>query len=410
MRLGYRTQGLVLGDGERYCLLVDPGTGMPLFYPNLFVTTQVRNRSLSAASMNAASAAINVLLTYCSERGINLESRIRERRFFSPAELDTIRDECQKRRSKHGGAAVVPFLGRKATQRIGAGSEYARLTHVANYVRWLSHTLLGSAIDTVAARQIDQVHRGLIGRRPIGRRGAAVKNGPTPEQVAVLLEVVDPIGGKSPFRDDGTRVRNALMMDFLFYLGIRGGELLNIRISDIDWKRHQLVIARRPDEKADPRKRQPLVKTLDRRIPLSDALVDRLHSYVVKHRNKVPGARKHDYLFVTHKGGKTQGQPLSISGYQKLIKVIAAAAPELKGIHGHLLRHGWNERFSDFMDRQERPPSPEKQEAMRSYAQGWKEGSGTSATYNHRFLQRKAHEAQLELQRSTIRLPKGVDE
>ncbi|WP_426662439.1 hypothetical protein [Rhodanobacter aciditrophus] len=137
---------------------------MPLFYPNLFVTTQVRNRSLSAASMNAASAAINVLLTYCSERGVNLESRIRERRFFSPAELDTIRDECQKRRSKHGGAAVAPFRGRKATQRIGAGSEYARLTHVANYVRWLSHTLLGSAIDTVAARQIDQVHRGLIGR------------------------------------------------------------------------------------------------------------------------------------------------------------------------------------------------------------------------------------------------------
>jgi hypothetical protein len=136
---------------------------MPLFYPNLFVTTQVRNRSLSVASMDAASAAINVLLTYCIERGIDLESRIRGRRFFNPAELDAIRDECQKRRSKHGGVAVVPFRGRNAKQRVGAGSEYTRLTHVANYLRWLSHTMLGSTVDEATARQIDLIHRGLIG-------------------------------------------------------------------------------------------------------------------------------------------------------------------------------------------------------------------------------------------------------
>lgn len=118
MQLGYRTQGFVLENGERYCLLVDPSSGMPPFYPNLFVTTQVRNRSLSAASMDAASAAINVLLTYCTERGIDLESRIRGRRFFNPAELDAIRDECQKRRSKHGGVVVVPIRGRNAKQRV----------------------------------------------------------------------------------------------------------------------------------------------------------------------------------------------------------------------------------------------------------------------------------------------------
>jgi len=409
MRLRYRTQGFVLGDGERYCLLTDPASGMPLFYPNLFVTTQVRNRSLSTASMDAASSAINVLLTYCTERGIDLENRIRERRFFNPAELDVIRDECQKRRNKHESAAVVPFRGRKTRNRVGAGSEYTRLTHVANYLRWLPHILLGSTVDGSTARQVDLVHRGLIGRRPIGRRSAAVKSGPTPEQVTTLQDVVDPAAGRSPFKNGSVRVRNALIIDLLFYLGIRGGELLNIRIRDIDWKRHQLVVARRPDEKSDPRRRQPLVKTLDRRIPLSDTLVERLHTYVTKHRNKVPGARKHDYLLVTHKGGETQGQPLSISGYQKIIKVIATAAPELEGMHGHLLRHGWNERFSDYMDRQERPPSPERQEAMRSYAQGWKEGSGTSATYNHRFIQQKAHEAQLELQKGMVRLPKGVD-
>nr|WP_256470293.1 site-specific integrase [Luteibacter flocculans] len=269
--------------------------------------------------------------------------------------------------------------------------------------------MLGSAVDESAARQIELIHRGLTSRRPIGRRNAEVKRGPTPAQVATLWEVVDPEGKKSPFQDNSVRIRNALMVDLLFYLGIRGGELLSLCTTDIDWDRCQIVIARRPDERTDPRKRQPLVKTLDRRIPLGDALVDRLHTYIVKHRNKVSGARRHVFLFVTHKSGATQGQPLSISSYRKVIRAIAAASAELKGLHGHLFRHGWNERFSEYMDRQEAPPSPEQQEAMRSYAQGWKEGSGTSATYNRRFVERKTHETQLQLQEKTIRRPKGID-
>jgi len=114
-------------------------------------------------------------------------------------------------------------------------------------------------------------------------------------------------------------------------------------------------------------------------------------------------------LCVTHKSGATQGDPLSISSYRKVIRAIAAASPELKGLHGHLFRHGWNERFSEYMDRQEAPPSPEQQEDMRSNVQGWKEDSGTSATYNRRFVERKAHDTQLQLQEKAIRLPKGID-
>jgi len=64
-------------------------------------------------------------------------------------------------------------------------------------------------------------------------------------------------------------------------IGIRGGEVLSLCTTDIDWDRCQIVIALRPDERTDRRQRQPLVKTLDRRIPLGDELVDRLHTYIV---------------------------------------------------------------------------------------------------------------------------------
>lgn len=278
MQRKYRTHGFVMGDGERYCLLVDPDTGIPLFHPNLFVTTQVRNRSLSVASMDAALASINVLLTYCVGRGIDLEKRFRGRRFFSPAELDAIRDECQKRFRKQSDSKVAHLARSRVGQRIGIGSEYSRLTHVAKYLRWLANTLLGSSIDEATARHIGEAYGSLLARRPIGRRNAGVNEAPTAKQLKTLQEVIDPQGHRSPFRSADIRARNALIVDLLFYLGIRGGELLNIRIRDIAWDRHQIVIARRPDESADSRKRQPLVKTLDRRIPLRNTLVDRLHA------------------------------------------------------------------------------------------------------------------------------------
>lgn len=105
-------------DGERYRVLVDPRSDIPLFYPNLFVTAQVRNRSLSVATMDAVCAALNVLLTHCSTCGIDLEDRIRGRRFLSPAELDAIRDICQKRFGKHDSAVVVPLRHSRANQRV----------------------------------------------------------------------------------------------------------------------------------------------------------------------------------------------------------------------------------------------------------------------------------------------------
>lgn len=50
--------------------------------------------------------------------------------------------------------------------------------------------------------------------------------------------------------------------------------------------------------------------------------------------------------------------------------------------------------------------SEEIQEKIRSFLMGWKEGSGTAAIYNKRFIQQKGHEAALELQKSSgTRLP-----
>ncbi|WP_180273616.1 site-specific integrase [Iodobacter sp. BJB302] len=389
---------------------------MPMHYPNLYLTTQVRNNSNSVAAMEAALSGINVLLSYCDDHQINLSERFMQSKFFSISELDAIRDYCQhsfareKANSHCNEIDINRKSGLKSVKKTGLTNEYIRLTHIAKYTEWLATILLTGLIERKTMLDIVKMKKGFESRRPFnkGRNQVGREKGLVRKQEAVLLEIIQPGSERNPFENQSIQIRNQLLIMLLLHLGIRSGELLNLRVSDIDWGKNQIVIARRADEKNDPRRRQPLVKTLDRRLPMKDTLVQAIHRYVVQFRSKVPGARKHEYLLVTHKSGPTQGQPMSKSALIKVINLLADATPELISLHAHELRHTWNNRFSEFMDASDDSFTPEEQEAQRSYLQGWKPYSGTAATYTKRFTREKALEASLKLQEDMTRVPENL--
>jgi integrase len=414
----FQIKSFVMHSGERYCLLFDKATWLPLFYPNLFVTTQVRNKSNSVAAMESALSGINVLQSFCDERRIDLTDRFLKREFFSLGELDAIRDYCQqdfgKRRieSLEKVRSITSKVAQKPTRKTGLASEYMRLSHIAKYVEWLATILLEGSADRTTTLDIAKMKKGFESRRPSskGRNQVVREKGLTQEQEVALLEIVRPGSECNPFEDEATQVRNQLIILLLLHLGIRSGELLNIRVSDIDWSTNQMVIARRADEKKDPRRRQPLVKTLDRRLPLKDTLVKAIHSYVIHFRRKVAGARKNDYLLVTHKSGPTQGQPMSRSTLIKVINMVAGAESSLASLHAHELRHTWNNRFSEYMDIKADASKQEEQERQRSYLQGWKPESGSAKIYTKRFTREKAVEASLKLQAGMTRVPENLQD
>jgi hypothetical protein len=72
-----KIRAFVMDSGERYSLLVDRLTGLPVYAPNLFLTTQVRNASLSHAALAA------YLLCWLS----SLQVRLRDGLLQSPATL-----------------------------------------------------------------------------------------------------------------------------------------------------------------------------------------------------------------------------------------------------------------------------------------------------------------------------------
>ena len=406
----------VMMSGERYCLLVNAHSGLPFFYPNLFITTQSRNRSLSYSSMESTLSGISVLLRFMQKRGENIETRFQKGEFFKGYELDALRDFCQikfrSQRTKEESNGILNISGlRDFDEKVSSQTEYVRLTVIAQYTKWLAEQqFVGSSKDRLIVLQIGKMEKGLKARRPVKKNRNAVRDekGLDEEQIALVFELFRPDSELNPFTDKSVRIRNRLIFLMLYHLGLRGGELLNIRIRDIDFGKNQLVVVRRADEKDDPRTNQPLVKTLDRRLPMKDTLVQEIHHYILNGRKNIPNSNKNDFLFVTHKSGPTQGQPLSKSGYKKVIEIVRTASPALFNFTGHQLRHSWNEAFSNQMDAMNESPNQEQQEKMRSYLMGWKEGSGTATHYNKRFVRKKANEAALKLQEGMVRVPVGV--
>ena len=392
--MGYRIVHCRWERGERYVMLVEAATGIPPWYPMLFVTTQLRNAGRSVATMEASLGAIQLLLEHTEAKGMNLEERVLKREFLARNEIDTLCDEAQRRRQTNRGTKKT----------VSVGHHYKRLSVIANYLQWFAHEVLDNRRTGEDDKAIKKMIREIRSRRPPwdGRR-TRKDRAITDEQFDRLMQIIEPEHPDNPFEDQRTAMRNRLALLLLVRLGIRKGELLGIRVGDIDWTAETLRIERRADDQHDPRTRQPKTKTLARTLPLFPELMTGLRDYVMRARRRTKGANTHNVLLVVHKKGPNEGQPLSESGIDKVFRILRASDPLLQKVHPHALRHYWNWQFSCAMDEMpvEKSPSREDQRAMREHQMGWAQGSGTAAEYDVRFTERKAKEAALALAERT---------
>jgi integrase len=129
---------------------------------------------------------------------------------------------------------------------------------------------------------------------------------PTVEQVAALVETVEP------------RYRAAVVL--LAGSGVRIGELLGLRASDVDWLRRTLRVERQrmQDGSIGPTKTARSVRT----VPLGQVVIDELAAHLTEYLSS-------EWLFTTE-----TGEPL---GYRRWKKVWAAARPG--EVDTHSLRH-----------------------------------------------------------------------
>ena len=409
------TRHIILSDGERYKLPVNTETGIPLHYPTLYITSQLRGGGQSVSTIQGFITALKVLSRWLDHYSVDIESRFSRKEFLTLHEVESLRDTCKQplrekapiestvvelKRTREGARMVLP----KKTPGVYSQTQYSRMTCIADYLNWLAEILTKGRRDKGNKDAIHSMTEKIRAHRPQkkGRTARDTEKGIDPKVVEAVIEVLKPGHAKNPFRDPSVQVRNALIVTMLRFLGLRRGELLNLRVEDIDYVSNEVRIFRRPDSALDPRTHQPLVKTLERTLPINDTLAEKLSRYVTSIRSKFPQARRHPYMFVTHKAGPHQGIPLSNSGFGKLIIEIQGASENFRDIHAHSFRHTWNYTFSALIDNATESVSPEREEQMRSYLMGWADGSGTAATYNGRHIKEKAKEALLKHQERMI--------
>jgi integrase len=248
-----------------------------------------------------------------------------------------------------------------------------------------------------AAQLADEAKQGLDALkaqipRVSTRAKLGARQGLTQEQEDLLLNVIALDSPQNPWAAGFVRVRNRLMVITLLATGMRRGELLGLQVRDISTHQAKVQILRRADTREDARVHQPNAKTCDREIPIAPTVLRALTEFIRTERHNIKAARKIPQVFTSD-----EGNALSLSSLNQVFVDIRRACEQLpRDLTSHVMRHTWNERFSELADAV--GMSEVEEQNARALHQGWAVGSKMGATYTRRHTERKAREMALGLQ------------
>lgn len=380
----------------------------------MFSLLDLRNAGCAPNTLKQALRAVTFLLLVLDELEIDLELRLAKGTLLDHAELEALSRACslplRDLRMSDGAPQARPNVIRMheaARMKVGitpaaevqSSTKFVRLHYIRKYLMWSANRALlrhppGSVEHEhlLVAKSI--ADHFLLSRMPAsGRRNTEdQRQGLAPKDLERLKRVIQVGHPENPW-SPRTQQRNNLLVRWYLNLGLRRSELLGVKVHDINFQSSEVLIPRRPDDKSDPRAQKPEVKTSDKLLPLDPGLARDTHAYVLKERRITGSARRHPYLFVA----STSGAPLSISAVNLVFTELRRKVPALPDdLTPHVLRHTWNDNFSELADREKFSEAEESR--MRSRLQGWSPTSKTAAQYTRRHVKKKAREASLALQ------------
>lgn len=392
-----------MSSGERGCLILDKKSNLPTYYQNLFLTTDIRNRGATASTMEIVATNLLIFSNFLDGRGIDIIERVELKKYLSVAEIDDLVRYVKQRFDRQ------KIINIKSTNyRFIAKRTFSYRIHVfSRYLKWLCG-LVHSSKGIHAKYEVDvfiESIRAHIPRNSSLNMNEISEKSLNEEEIKVLFRLLEIGGIENPFHKE-VQVRNRLIFTLLLNLGLRAGELLNLKIDDFDLRDNTLSVVRRHDSKEDGRSYQPLVKTGERVIPLSDELAREIFDYISNSREKMTKRKKHNFLFVAHCTGKNAGEPLSISAYEKVISTLKRASPELYNLSGHRLRHSWNYMYSKGIEGAELEYNRRKD--LRNYLMGWSKESIMCDRYNYKYISQQEKDVVLKVYKSVSKIISGV--
>ena len=380
-----------MASGERMPLLVDAVTGIGLFEPTGYALW-LRNTNRATNTIAQAMRAVMLLYQILDANRIDLLNRIKTNELLTLGEIEALVEQCKLKKNDlneiHFGpldekvarldlAKLKKGLKSRATlPTVDRGTAAVRVKYIQGYLNWLWRYAYLQQLpdDRELFKNVATVTLTAIKSRmpKVGRRNSTKrKKGLTHAQEARLLSLVHPDAPENPWGDAFVRERNYLIVLLLLATGMRKGELLGIKVEDFNIRENKLLVARRPDDPEDPRRRKVDAKTYDRELLLGGDLVDTLKRYIRVIRASTEHANQPPYLIVSKAGA-----PLALNSIDFMFTALRAVNPDFARLSAHILRHTWNDRFSEFA---ENKLKPEEEIKTRNYIMGWSDASKSAS-------------------------------
>lgn len=358
--------------------------GFPVSLVTRFIIDRIRDRRQSN-TIEGKVRSVGFLYQWAAsyESAIDLETRLRSTQPLSRAEVTSF---CRFLRACRVHD-VIPFEWKsvRPAEQIGVlgnNTFNSYLANVREFVVWAAETQSSPTLAQVEIRRLER----LFDSEKLTATPPRRLYGLDARQQVELLRIVEPQGKDNPFNGP-VRQRNYVIVRLLLDTGIRRGELCKLRVEDVQTKGDAgayIEVVRRPDDKWDPRRNEPAVKTRGRRVPISGELKSLILDYLQRGRGRV----KHPYLFTD----PATGTPIGSQVENKIMAQICKRCPGMKEarLTPHTLRRTFNGNIwerSKSLDWDD-----EKTKRITNYLNGWKETSQQSAIYQRKQIEQDAFE------------------
>lgn len=301
--------------GDLLPLLLDDDN-LPIPAPNEFI---ISRRALSPNTLVRNLRELAVLYRWLKREKIDLESRISSKQAFTEAEIK-------------GG--LVEFLRRDQENRhsvktmvVKPNTFNQRLTSIRQYLAWHFDVTIVSlpsgsqSFDQIRKnknRLLNLLESSFISAPPSNR---SIRKGLDANEIEYLMTILEPTNQYGFSRDPAVRYRNYVLTIIMLYYGLRPGELLSLKVEDIEIGAISCIrVVRRKPDPTDTRKPRPEIKRNGRVLPIDDlSFAKNLDTYITEWRDVLEDKadKESDYLILSD-----DGNPLSQSSITQFYQLV----------------------------------------------------------------------------------------
>lgn len=332
---------VILHDsGELLPILLDDD-GMPIPLPNEFILSK---RKVSSNTLIRNLREIKILYEWFHIHNIDIYERLIQKKPFTEAEIigslvEFLRRDHEKRH-KTSKIAVKPDTFNQ------------RLITIKQFLNWYIEVYIGTLPFTSNNYQyyityktslISLLDRCFIKSPPTNK---SLSKGLSSSEQSNLIKLIKP----KKDSQNPIEYRNYIMVMLMLSFGLRPGELLSLRVEDIQLGGISSIrVHRRPPDANDKRKQRPQIKRNGRTLSINDkALAKELDIYITKWREMLDQRNQTsiewDYLILNR-----DGKPLSLASITQYFQILKGKYVELvpPNFSPKTLRH----TFSSSMER-----------------------------------------------------------